>query len=101
MPTYEYECNGCKFQFEDFQLSMSNDKIACGKPCPNCGEKKVRKGFRTAPVGSADMTLTPDKATGGRWSEMMEKIKGSGQVPPKYHDKLDQSTKRTGRRWFG
>ncbi|MBT4530544.1 MAG: zinc ribbon domain-containing protein [Phycisphaerae bacterium] len=100
MPNYEYECDGCKFQFEDIQ-SMSNDKVPCKNPCPECGEKKVRKGFRTAPVGGADATLTPDKATGGRWSEMMEKIKHSGQVAPKYHDKLDASTKRTGRRWFG
>ncbi len=100
MPTYEYECDGCKFQFEEFH-SMSNDEVPCKNPCPECGKQEVRKGFRTPPTASADTTLTPDKATGGRWSEMMERIKHNGQVAPKYHDKLDQSSKRTGRRWFG
>ena len=38
MPTYEYECGGCKHKFEAFQ-SMSALPI---KRCPKCS-KKVRR----------------------------------------------------------
>ena len=100
MPIYEYECDACRHQFEEMQ-TMANDKVPCGLPCPECGEEKVRKGFRSAPAGSADSTLTPDKATGGRWSELMDRVKNSGQVPKKYHDNLDKASSRTGRRWRG
>jgi putative FmdB family regulatory protein len=33
MPTYEYECNECKFRFEKFQ-NMSAEPI---RVCPECG----------------------------------------------------------------
>jgi len=101
MPIYEYECDGCSHQFEE-SMSMSNDKVPCGEACPCCGEVgMVRKGFRTAPAGASDSTMTPDKKTGGQWSEMIERVKHSGQVPKRYHEKLDQSSKRTGRHWSG
>jgi putative FmdB family regulatory protein len=38
MPTYEYECKSCKYNFEKFQ-SMNDEPV---KICPKCG-KEVRK----------------------------------------------------------
>ena len=38
MPTYEYKCNKCAIQFEEFQ-SMSAEPI---KVCPECGGDVVR-----------------------------------------------------------
>jgi len=48
---------------------------------------------------SADASLTPDKATGGQWSELMGKMKKG--LAPRYHGKLDAATSRSGRRWKG
>lgn len=39
MPTYEYQCDGCSHEFEQFQ-SMKDDPI---KICPECKKKKVRR----------------------------------------------------------
>jgi putative FmdB family regulatory protein len=39
MPTYEYKCDACGFEFEKFQ-SMSSAPI---KKCPQCGKSKVRR----------------------------------------------------------
>ncbi len=38
MPTYEYECKSCKYNFEKFQ-SIRDEPV---KICPKCG-KEVRK----------------------------------------------------------
>lgn len=38
MPTYEYRCNDCKHEFEEFQ-SMKDDPI---DKCPECGGKPQR-----------------------------------------------------------
>jgi putative FmdB family regulatory protein len=43
MPTYEYRCDGCEHQFEEFQ-SM-NDAVLT--KCPQCGKKKLRRLFGT------------------------------------------------------
>jgi putative FmdB family regulatory protein len=41
MPTYEYQCDACQHNFDDFQ-SM-NDKPL--KKCPQCGKPKLRRIF--------------------------------------------------------
>jgi len=43
-----------------------------------------------------DMSITPDKKTGGDFSRLMDKIKHGGQVPQRYHDSLDKATSRRG-----
>src|SRR5262249_19292953 len=43
MPTYEYHCDGCEHEFEEFQ-SMSEAALT---KCPNCGKKKLRRLFGT------------------------------------------------------
>lgn len=41
MPTYEYECEACSHNFDEFQ-SMSEEPL---KKCPKCGKKKLRRVF--------------------------------------------------------
>ncbi len=39
MPTYEYLCDACEHQFDEFQ-SMADEPL---KKCPKCGKKKLRR----------------------------------------------------------
>jgi putative FmdB family regulatory protein len=39
MPTYEYHCDACGFDFEKFQ-SMSAEPV---RKCPHCGKNKVKR----------------------------------------------------------
>jgi putative FmdB family regulatory protein len=39
MPTYEYECDACQHNFEEFQ-SITAEAL---KKCPSCGKKKLRR----------------------------------------------------------
>jgi hypothetical protein len=39
----------------------------------------------------ADATLTPTKAMGSQFKEVIDKIKSNGQVPKRFHEKLDNS----------
>jgi putative FmdB family regulatory protein len=43
MPTYEYRCEGCGHEFEEFQF-MSEKPL---EKCPKCGKKKLRRLFGT------------------------------------------------------
>ena len=43
MPTYEYACDACEHQFEEFQ-SMKDKPL---KKCPKCGKRKLRRLFGT------------------------------------------------------
>lgn len=48
MPTYSYKCDSCTHIFEEL-LSISDRKVPEGKPCPECGKKKVRRYFSSMP----------------------------------------------------
>jgi putative FmdB family regulatory protein len=41
MPTYEYQCDACEHNFDEFQ-SMSEDPLT---KCPKCGKKKLRRVY--------------------------------------------------------
>lgn len=43
MPTYEYQCDACDHNFDEFQ-SMSEKPL---KKCPKCGKSKLRRVFGT------------------------------------------------------
>src|SRR4029077_7898303 len=43
MPTYEYQCDACDYNFDEFQ-SMSDKPL---KKCPKCGKSKLRRVFGT------------------------------------------------------
>ena len=99
MPTYDYRCNACEHLFESVQM-MADDMIPTKEPCPECGKKEVTKSWAGVTPGiGCDMTLTPDKKTGGQWSEMMSRIKKG--LPKKYHGGIDKSTNMSGQRWKG
>ena len=99
MPTYDYRCNACEHIFESVQM-MADDMKPTKEPCPECGEKEVIKSWAgTTPGIGVDMTLTPDKKTGGDWSEMMGRIKTG--LPKRYQKGLDKSTDMSGQRWKG
>jgi len=94
MPTYEYQCKACKHRFDEF-LAIKDRNTPERKACTECGEKEIKQGFFTAPVGGYDTNLKPHSDFG----ELMNGIKNSGAVPKRYHDRLDQSTDRTGGRY--
>ncbi len=39
MPTYEYKCNECEHEFEEFQSIMARPI----KKCPKCGKLRVKR----------------------------------------------------------
>jgi len=41
MPTYEYECDACEHNFDEFQ-SINDNPL---KKCPKCGKNKLRRVF--------------------------------------------------------
>lgn len=43
MPTYEYQCDACSHNFDEFQ-SFSEKTL---KKCPKCGKRKLRRVFGT------------------------------------------------------
>jgi putative FmdB family regulatory protein len=43
MPTYEYQCDACDHNFDEFQ-SMTEPAL---KKCPECGKPKLRRVFGT------------------------------------------------------
>lgn len=99
MPTYDYRCGGCDHLFESVQM-MADDLLPTKEPCPKCGKKEVTKSWAGVTPGlCSDSTITPDKKTGGQWSEMMGKIKSG--LPERYKSNIDKSTNRNGRRWYG
>ena len=39
MPTYDYRCDSCSYEFEEFQY-INDDPLV---KCPHCGKKKLRR----------------------------------------------------------
>ena len=98
MPIYDYRCEACEHHWEQ-NLSVSNREAPCKEKCPECNKKgKVKKHVGGFPGIGCDMTLTPDKKTGGRWSEVMNKIKG--ELPEKYAKNMN-NTDMSGHSWKG
>ena len=98
MPTYNYECKKCEHLWEQY-TSIADREKPTKEPCPKCGKTgEVFKSWKECtPSVEVDMTLTPDKATGGRWTELMNKMKAG--APPRLRGRLDQSNNMRGRRW--
>ena len=98
MPMYDYQCNKCKHTFEEM-LSYAQREKPTKEPCPKCGAKGVSKVIGGFPGLAADTNITPDKKTGGDWSELMGRIKKN--VSPNCHGSIDKATNQSGRRWKG
>jgi putative FmdB family regulatory protein len=75
MPTYAFKCENCNHAF-DAQLSMKDNDKPTKEPCPECKNGKVLRDYTGETKGYAlDTTLSPNKATGGAWNELMAKMK--------------------------
>jgi hypothetical protein len=100
MPSYEFSCNKCKKTWDTF-LTIANRDKPLSEPCPFCSKEKcVEKNWMGTSLSIAsDATLTPNKATGGRWNELMQKMKSG--LPARYAKKLDSPNNMSGRRWKG
>jgi putative FmdB family regulatory protein len=100
MPQYDFNCTKCEKKWSEF-LSISNRDKPLETPCPHCSSKKcVEKDWMGTNLAiSSDATLTPNKATGGRWNELMSKMKSG--LPERYAKKLDKPNNMSGRRWKG
>jgi putative FmdB family regulatory protein len=99
MPVYGFICDKCEHTFDEL-LNISEREKPIGLPCPSCKKKSVRRSYDgfTQTVGS-DTTLTPNKATGGQWNEMMNRMKKG--LAKRHHKNLDQASANTGRYWAG
>ena len=100
MPTYDYVCDACEHTFEQVKMISERDQ-PISEPCPKCKkEGEVRRDWSfTTPGLGADHTLTADKATGGRWSELVNRMKSN--VPEKLHKNVESGSHNTGFRRFG
>lgn len=91
MPSYAYRCEKCDHTFEETLPINDRDK-PIKKPCPKCKKKKIIRNWGAETQSLAmDATLNPKKVVGSQFNEVIHKIKSSGQVPKRYHAKLDAS----------
>lgn len=97
MPVYGFICEGCGNKFDRF-LSIEHREAPLSDPCGNCNENKIRRDYdgQTSAI-TADAMVTPNKATGGAWGELMAKMKPG--LPKYTHKNLDNATNRNLRRW--
>jgi putative FmdB family regulatory protein len=72
MPYYDYKCYSCEHVFEEF-LKMSERTKPEKKPCPACGEKKVKQAILTSPNVGIDFTVDIHKAKGG-FKDAMQRV---------------------------
>lgn len=100
MPVYGFICDKCNHSFDVF-LTMDERDNPIKEKCPGCNKKKgVRRQYDSfsQSIGS-DATLTPNNATGGKWNELMGKMKKG--IAKRYHKNLDQASSNSGRYWRG
>jgi len=76
MPTYSYKCKSCEHIFEEL-LSMSDNKVPEGQPCPECGKEEVKQYFGSMPglVHEPGTRLKVDNGWRDRLKEMKKTYK--------------------------
>ena len=88
MPIYEYHCESCEHCFELLSKVDDRDK-PLKKPCPECGEKKLRKGIGL-PITGSNANVTPEKMCPG-FTKRMEEIGKSRVVGREGRKNIDAS----------
>jgi len=92
MPNYSYICENCEYTFEETHLMKDHD-LPMKKPCPKCKKKKIQKNWSAQANGvHSNSTMSPAKVNGSAWKEVIDRIKTSGQVPKRFHERLDRSS---------
>jgi putative FmdB family regulatory protein len=95
MPNYAFKCEKCEYSFDEM-LSLSYRDLPTKKPCPQCKKKKVIRDWQAStPSLAMDTTLTPSKVVGSQFKEVIDKMKNSGQVPKRFHERLDNSVSQS------
>ena len=98
MPNYGFICEGCNHSFDKL-LSIQDRELPLNESCPQCGENKIIKDFGSMRQSlTADTNLNANTATGGRWNELMTRMKGG--LAKRYHSNLDAASANTGRSWL-
>ncbi len=99
MPNYGFVCEKCNHKFDSL-LSISDREKPLNEPCPSCKKKKIKRNYDDVSVSVAsDTTMSANKATGGRWNHLMEKIKR--KTPKRVHKNLDKASSLSGKQWRG
>lgn len=99
MPNYGFTCESCSRSFDKL-LSINEREQPLKEACPSCGEHKIIKDYGSMKQSmSSDTTLNANKATGGKWNELMSRMKKG--LPKRYHENLDRASSATGRSWQG
>jgi len=93
MPIYEYTCESCSHTHDAMRTIASRDEPI---ECPECGSSECKRNITSA-LGAVDTTLTPDKATGGQFSQLMDKMKRSSTKDA--HATLDRASSRNAGMW--
>ncbi len=93
MPIYEYTCKQCNHVHDSMRSIDSRDEPI---ECPECASMECSRNI-TGAMGAVDTTLTADKATGGQFSEIVDRMKRG--TPKQYHETLDRSVNRDGGIW--
>ena len=90
MPIYEYycDCEKCKHTFEEV-MSISRRDEPTEQPCPECGEKHIKRGISETTMG-VDMKMGVPSWFGDKLQKMKD------YTPKRYHDGLDQAGNRNG-----
>ena len=91
MPTYQYECRECNYQFEAF-CWVEDRKKAEKEPCKICGGKSIKLGFvsttGSAPSMKMDDNQRIDKPhnTNG-FQDVMERVANAAGVKGTKYEK--------------
>lgn len=97
MPNYGFICEGCAHSFDKL-LSIKDRELPLNECCPQCGENKIQKDYgQMRQALASDTQLNANTATGGKWNELMSRMKGG--LAKRYHQNLDSASANTGRSW--
>ncbi len=98
MPTYDYICEGCKVEFEQFQ-SITAKPL---RKCPHCGKKRlvrlIGSGagiiFKGSGFYETDYRSESYKKAAKSEKSFCEKNKGTGKKKDKPKDKQTKSSEK-------
>ncbi len=94
MPTYDYECDGCGHEFEQFQR-ISEDPL---KKCPECKKNKLRRLFGTGAAvvfkGSGFYQTDYRSESYKKGAESAKKAESDGTSDAKSDSKTDKSSSK-------